>query len=140
MKAPHEFQGTSGEVTVPASAAARDSTWGAKPRSANTFLKVFTGSTSAMYWSAATTFKPSAMPAVVANSRPSLFARAIRGSTSFPIRPNSWSRVPKVTAPRISQIVPSMLSIPPRESSRSTSASPELASKPVAIADQMPFR
>ncbi len=51
-----------------------------------------------------------------------LFAAAIIGLTSRLIRPNSSNIAPKVTAPMISQIVSNMLSMPPRESSRSTSA------------------
>ena len=95
------------------------------------------GSTSAMYWSPATTLSPNAHAKTVRNSRPVLFAAANIGSISRLIRPNSSSSVPKVTAPMISQSVISMLSMPPRDSSRSMSAMPESIEKPFAMAFQI---
>jgi hypothetical protein len=47
MKAPQEFHGTSGEVTVPLSAASRDRSVGARPRRASSARKIVVGSTSA---------------------------------------------------------------------------------------------
>ena len=54
MNAPHEFHGTSGEVTVPLSAARRDRLVGASPRRPNSARNTLVGSTRAMYWSPAT--------------------------------------------------------------------------------------
>src|SRR5439155_2469040 len=51
MYAPHVFQGTSTEVTVPESSTARESTSGASPRRANSFRYIRAGRTSATYWS-----------------------------------------------------------------------------------------
>src|SRR3712207_2534527 len=136
MNAPHEFHGTSGDVTVPLSAVNRDRLVGARPRCANSTRKMRAGRTRAMYWSPATTFRPKAHANTVTNSRPVLFAAAIIGSTSREIRPNRSSRTPNVTAPKISQSVNSMLDMPPRETSRSTSATPVSTVSPVAIASQ----
>src|SRR6266550_5312606 len=58
MYAPHVFQGTSTDVTVPESSTARDSTSGAIPRRANSFRYIRAGRTSATYWSPAMTFRP----------------------------------------------------------------------------------
>src|SRR5215472_8102305 len=49
MNAPHEFHGTSGDVTVPASAHARDRFCAFNPRFSNSRRYRRTGSTSAMY-------------------------------------------------------------------------------------------
>ena len=46
------------------------------------------------------------------------------------------SSAPNVTAPMMSQMVSSMLSMPPRESNRSMSAMPEFIEKPFAIVFQ----
>jgi len=122
MKAPQEFHGTSGDVTVPLSAASRDRFVGARPRLANSARKMRDGSTRAMYWSPATTFSPKPQANTVRNSRPVPRAAPIIGFTSRPIRPNSSSNAPSVTAPKISHRVSSMLSMPPRLSNRSMSA------------------
>ena len=64
-----------------------------------------TGRTSAMYWSAATIFNPTAVAAVVKNKRPVVRARAMIGSINFASRPNYSSNAPKLTAAMINQIV-----------------------------------
>ena len=74
MNAPQEFQGTSGEVTVPASAASRDRLVGARPRFSNSTRNTRAGSTSAMYWSPAKMFSPSAFANTVKYSRPVVVA------------------------------------------------------------------
>jgi hypothetical protein len=58
MNAPHEFQGTRGEVTVPLSAASRDRLVPASSLRANSARNTLEGSTSAMYWSPATRLSP----------------------------------------------------------------------------------
>ena len=87
-----------------------------------------------MYWSPATTFRPKAHANTVAKSRPVVLAARIIGSTSREIIPNSSSSAPNVTAPMISHTVSNMLAIPPLDTSRSTSSTPESIWKPVAIA------
>ena len=52
------FHGTRTEVTVPESSTARDSTWGASPRRANSLRNIRAGRTSATYWSPAITLRP----------------------------------------------------------------------------------
>lgn len=70
-------------------------------------------------------------------SRPVVLAALIIGLISLSIKPNRSSRAPNVTAPMISQIVSSSESMPPRDSKRSISATPVLATKPLAIAVQI---
>src|SRR5271157_5077244 len=66
INAPHEFHGTRGDVTVPASAAGRDRFCGFRPRFSNAMLYIRRGNTSAMYWSAATIFNPIAVTTTAA--------------------------------------------------------------------------
>jgi hypothetical protein len=139
MNAPQEFQGTSGEVTVPLSAARRDRLVAASPRLANSARNTRDGSTRAMYWSPATTLSPKPQANTVTYSRPVLVADRISGSTRRAIKPNSSSNAPKVTAPTISHSVSSMLSMPPRDSSWSISPIPESIVNPLAIARQIPL-
>ena len=125
MNAPHEFHGTSGDVTVPASAHARDRFCGFSPRSSNAVRYSRAGKTSAMYWSAATIFNPIADTTTAAINCPVVFARSRIGLISFASSLNSSSNVPKATAPMMIQTVGNMLRIPPRERRLSTAGMPE---------------
>ena len=79
-----------------------------------------------MYWSEASTLVPKAAPTRVATSVPDDRAAAISGPISRSSTPARSMKPPKASATRISQTVPSMLAIPPRESSWSIAGSPLL--------------
>src|SRR4030095_1106052 len=70
MYAPQVFHGTSTDVTVPESSTARDSTCGARPRLENSPRNMRAGSTSATYWSPATTFSPTPLELTARISEP----------------------------------------------------------------------
>ena len=88
MNAPHEFHGTSGEVTVPLSAASRDRFGRREAALVELHAEDPAGSTSAMYWSPAKTFSPKRVANTVKYSRP-VRRRAARiiGSIRRLIRP-----------------------------------------------------
>lgn len=79
------------------------------------------GSTTAMYWSEASTLVPNAAPTSVATSAPPERAAAI----SEPIRRSM--KPPNASATRMSQTVPSMLAMLPRLRSSSRAGSPVVA-------------
>jgi len=134
MNAPQEFQGTSGDVTVPLSAARRDRFVRSRPRRANSARNTRVGSTRAMYWSPATMLSPMATANTDRNSRPVVRVPAMTGSTRRPMSPNSSSSAPNVTAPMISQSVGSIDAMPPRDRRRSMSPMPDSIENPVAMA------
>ena len=94
MNAPHEFHGTSGEVTVPLSAARRDRFGRREAAPVELGPEHLGGSTSAMYWSPATMLSPNALANTVRNSRPVVFAGPTIGSISRAIgrTPRGWRR------------------------------------------------
>ena len=125
MNAPQVFQGTSGDVSVPASSSARDRFFGCRPRRWNSARNIRPGSTIAMYWSDAITFIPNAVASVAAMRLPvpvtaPRMAAAIRCSM-----PVVSITPPNIIAERISQTVVNMLDMPPRDSSSSSAALPE---------------
>ena len=109
---------------MPESPSARERTTGARPRSAKARRNIRPGSTTAIYWSEASTLVAKAAPTSVATRAPIERAAAITGPISRSSTPAFSTMPPKASATRISQTVPSMLSMPPRVSSWSTAASP----------------
>ena len=126
MNAPHVFHGISEEVIVPASSRARDGFCGASSRRANSARNMRPGSTTAMYWSEASTLVPKAAPTSVATRAPPERAAAINGPISRSRTPARSMKPPNASATRISQTVASMLAMPPRVSSWSIAGSPVL--------------
>ena len=104
----------------------RDSTTGARPRASKAGRNIRPGSTTAMYWSEASTLVPKAAPTSVVTSAPPERAAAISGPISRSRTPARSMKPPKASATRISQTVPSMLAMPPRVSSWSMAGSPVL--------------
>ena len=101
---------------------------------ANSRRKIRLGITTAMYWSPARTFSPIAVAATVAMSCAAVLARLTRGRISRSRKPACSMIAAKLSAPRMSQTVVSMLAMPPRENSVSTASLPLVDTKPVAIA------
>ena len=87
-----------------------------------------------MYWSAAMTLRPKAVPMTVATSAPPDLAFATTPWTSLLRNPACSMIAPKPSAPRISQTVFSIPLIPPPEKSASMFSLPVVETKPVAIA------
>jgi hypothetical protein len=135
MYAPQLFQGTSGDVTVPASSTVRDSIRGAIPRFANSARYTRLGMTMATYWSPAMTFSPIAVPMTAAISRPVERAAARTGRISRSRNPACSITAAKDRAPSTSQIVLSIDAIPPREKSASIVSLPVCDTNPVASAE-----
>lgn len=131
------FHGTRTEVTVPESSTARDSTCGASPRRANSPRNMRAGSTTATYWSPATTFSPIPLALTAPISEPRRLTRSTIGASSRWRKPACSSTAANDSAPRISQTVVSRLAIPPRENRSSIGSTPELLTKPVAMAAKL---
>ena len=102
----------------------RDSTTGARPRASKARAEHPPGSTTAIYWSEASTLVPKAAPTSVATRAPPERAAAISGPISRSRTPARSMKPPKASATRMSQTVPSMLAMPPRVSSWSMAGSP----------------
>ena len=135
MNAPHEFHGTSGDVTV-ALSAAKAATGSAepKPRAANSARNIRLGSTSAMYWSPATTLspKPNRTPSDRAGPRPGPFDHR----RDQPVDETLLEQRPEGDGGDDQPDGEQHVSIPPRDSSRSMSAMPEFIWNPLAIVFQ----
>ena len=114
----------SGEVTAAELPSVRDSTTGARPRASKAPRNIRPGSTTAIYWSEASTFVPMQAATRVATRAPAERAAAITGPIRRSSTPAFSMNPPKASATRMSQTVPSMLAMPPRESSSSTAGSP----------------
>ena len=107
---------------------------GASPRSANSTRKIRLGITTAMYWSPARMFRPIAVAATVRISFVAERARATTGRMRRSRKPACSMTAAKLSAPRMSQTVVSMLDMPPRENKLSMASFPLVETKPVAIA------
>ena len=77
-----------------------------------------------MYWSAVTTLVANTAPTSAATRAPADFAAAMTGAISRSRTPAFSTTPPKASAVMISQIVSSMLSMPPRLTSRSIAGYP----------------
>ena len=82
------------------------------------------GSTMAIYWSPPMIFETREVAITVAMSPPADFARWMIGSISRLLKPAKSITAPKDIAPMISQMVVSMLLMPPPENSLSISGIP----------------
>ena len=139
MYAPHVFQGMSTEVMVPPSSRVRDRLHGSRPRRSYSARNIRPGSTMEMYWSDVTTLVPNAVARVAMVRLPALrTARRMRRATA-----SSWPvdsmTPPNTIADMTSQIVVSMLLIPPRLSRSSRAALPESRANPSNRAIQHPL-
>src|SRR5262249_15177615 len=139
MYAPQLFQGINADVGVPAAPIVRESMSGASPRTSNARLNIRPGSTIAMYWSAVMTLVASTAATRDVTSAPTDFATRITGSMSSSRMPAFSTTPPNASAAMISQMVFSMLSMPPRETSVSIVWFPVVDLYPLANASQTPF-
>jgi len=87
-------------------------------------LNMRAGSTMAIYWSAVTTFAPITEPTVAVISAPVDLVRSTMGWISRSSTPAFSTTPPKASAVMTSQMVLSMLSMPPRETSWSMARLP----------------
>ena len=92
-----------------------------------------------MYWSAVMTLVAKIEETSEATSAPLDFAFSMIGVISRSRTPAFSTTPPNASAVMMSQIVLSMLSMPPRDASRSSEATPELDLYPLASASQTPF-
>src|SRR5829696_928204 len=90
--------------------------------------------TIATYWSPATMLRPMAVPTTEAISAPEDVARSTSGWMIRSRNPARSTIAAYESAPRISQIVVSIESMPPREKSWSICGTPLVETKPFAIA------
>ena len=111
--APHVFQGTKTEVTVPVSSRALDRFFAARFRRLNSNLYIRPGSTIAIYWSAAKILTPMHVKAVTNMSEPVVCAIPINPITSLFKSPSFSMIDPKVIAHITSHMVSIIPAIPP---------------------------
>ena len=121
-------------MTVPVSSTVRESMRGARPRRANSVRNTRLGRTTATYWSPATTLSPALVAATDVIAPASVWARSMIGAIRRLRKPASSMMAAKLSAPRMSQTVVSMLDMPPLENRSSIVAFPLADSKPLASA------